>query len=212
MKRIYLVLLMILMSLSCEESGKANKISFPDKKIKVVENVVYYNNKPYTGQLEIKENSDYKGSISLKDGHLEGVSELKGKSEDEYRKFTIENGKFIDEYIFRDISAGNIYIIFDKNMVSLMKGQFPNALEQDVIIDKDGNANGTMGNEDGKITFKNGEADVDGLKIKLYIDKEVQGKFITEVYENGEVVEKEETMMVPDIKSLEEAIFELLKN
>ena len=207
MKRILLVILLITVMLSCENSGE---LTIPNKDLSYKDGVVQYKGKAYTGKINMKKLSDKEqyeqGFINVKNGHLEGVTELKNEMIGTYFKFNVKNGKLDSEYILEHPKIGDLQMLFQDGQLKQLSGKLPNNINQDLTIDKDGNVNGTFEQDGQKLEFKNGLVDEDGLKVKMYIDKETGQKMITEVYQDDKTVSKGEAIILFSIKDFETAM------
>ena len=207
MKRILLVILLITVMLSCENSGE---LTIPNKDLSYKDGVVQYKGKAYTGKINMKKLSDKEqyeqGFINVKNGHLEGVTELKIEMIGTYFKFNVKNGKLDGEYILEHPKIGDLKMLFEGGQLKKLSGKLPNNINEDLTIDKDGNVNGTFEQDGQKLEFKNGLVDEDGLKVKMYIDKETGQKMITEVYQDDKTVSKGEAIILFSIKDFETAM------
>ncbi len=207
MKRILLVILLITVMLSCENSGE---LTIPNKDLSYKDGVVQYKGKAYTGKINMKKLNDKEqyeqGFMNIKNGHLEGVTELKNEMIGTYFKFNVKNGKLDGEYILEHPKIGDLKMLFEDGKLKKLSGKLPNNINEDLTIDKDGNVNGTFEQDGQKLEFKNGLVDEDGLKVKMYIDKETGQKMITEVYQDDKTVSKGEAIILFSIKDFETAM------
>ena len=101
---------------------------------------------------------------------------------------------------------GDLKMLFEDGQLKKLSGKLPNNINEDLTIDKDGNVNGTFEQDGQKLEFKNGLVDEDGLKVKMYIDKETGQKMITEVYQDDKTVSKGEAIILFSIKDFETAM------
>ena len=207
MKRILLVILLITVMLSCENSGE---LTIPNKDLSYKDGVVQYKGKAYTGKINMKKLNDKEqyeqGFMNIKNGHLDGVTELKNEMIGTYFKFNVKNGKLDGEYILEHPKIGDLKMLFEDGQLKKLSGKLPNNINEDLTIDKDGNVNGTFEQDGQKLEFKNGLVDEDGLKVKMYIDKETGQKMITEVYQDDKTVSKGEAIILFSIKDFETAM------
>ena len=207
MKRILLVILLITVMLSCENSGE---LTIPNKDLSYKDGIVQYKGKAYTGKINMKKLNDKEqyeqGFMNIKNGHLEGVTELKNEMIGTYFKFNVKNGKLDGEYILEHPKIGDLKMLFEDGQLKKLSGKLPNNINEDLTIDKDGNVNGPFEQDGQKLEFKNGLVDEDGLKVKMYIDKETGQKMITEVYQDDKTVSKGEAIILFSIKDFETAM------
>ena len=207
MKRILFVILLITAMLSCENS---RELTIPNKDLSYKDGVVQYKGKAYTGKINMKKLNDKEqyeqGFMNIKNGHLEGVTELKNEMIGTYFKFNVKNGKLDGEYILEHPKIGDLKMLFEDGQLKKLSGKLPNNINEDLTIDKDGNVNGTFEQDGQKLEFKNGLVDEDGLKVKMYIDKETGQKMITEVYQDDKTVSKGEAIILFSIKDFETAM------
>ena len=207
MKRILLVILLITVMLSCENS---RELTIPNKDLSYKDGIVQYKGKAYTGKINMKKLNDKEqyeqGFMNIKNGHLEGVTELKNEMIGTYFKFNVKKGKLDGEYILEHPKIGDLKMLFEDGQLKKLSGKLPNNINEDLTIDKDGNVNGTFEQDGQKLEFKNGLVDEDGLKVKMYIDKETGQKMITEVYQDDKTVSKGEAIILFSIKDFETAM------
>ena len=207
MKRILLIILLITAILSCKDS---KELTIPDKDRSNKEGGVLYKGKAYTGKINVKKLNDKEqfeeGFVTLKNGHLDGITELKNEKVGTYFKFNVKDKRLEGEYILEHPKIGDLTMSFQDGLLKRLNGKFPNDIRQEFIIDKNGNVNGILKQDGQELEFKNGLADEEGLKVKMYIDKETGQKLITEVYEDNKVVSKGEAVILFSIKDFEEVL------
>ena len=207
MKRILLIILLITAILSCKDS---KELTIPDKDLSYKDGVVLYKGKAYTGKINVKKLNDKEqfeeGFVTLKNGHLDGITELKNEKVGTYFKFNVKDKRLEGEYILEHPKIGDLTMSFQDGLLKRLNGKFPNDIRQEFIIDKNGNVNGILKQDGPELEFKNGLADEEGLKVKMYIDKETGQKLITEVYEDNKVVSKGEAVILFSIKDFEEVL------
>ena len=207
MKRILLIILLITAILSCKDS---KELTIPDKDLSYKDGVVLYKGKAYTGKINMKKLNDKEqyeeGFITLKNGHLDGITVLKNEKVGTYFKFNVKDKRLEGEYILEHPKIGDLTMSFQDGLLKRLNGKFPNDIRQEFIIDKNGNVNGILKQDGQELEFKNGLADEEGLKVKMYIDKETGQKLITEVYEDNKVVSKGEAVILFSIKDFEEVL------
>ena len=92
MKRILLIILLITAILSCKDS---KELTIPDKDLSYKDGVVLYKGKAYTGKINVKKLNDKEqfeeGFVTLKNGHLDGITELKNEKVGTYFKFNVKD-------------------------------------------------------------------------------------------------------------------------
>lgn len=214
MKRILLVILFILGIVSC---GISKKVAVPNKNLSFKNDKVYYKKNTYTGKLILKKIADKEqfeeGYISLKDGLLEGATELENKEQGTYFKFTVINGNFEGKYELKHPLLGDFVMNYEKGKLKELKGKFPNEIKQDITFDTDGNINGMIEKDGEKLNFKDGFAQVENLRIKMYLDSETGQKLITEVYEGDTLIAdiNDEAVLLFTVKDFEEGILPVVE-
>ena len=191
MKKILFLIGLILGIVSC---GTPKEIVFPNKNLKLENDVITYKGKPYTGQLKVNlvdNMQGLQGALSLKDGHFEGLSEIKSEKQKMHVKFTVTNGKFEGELVYKTQIKGERIFNFKEGKVLSEKSKLPDGVEVDFTYTPEGLINGTM-KKKGKIyNFKDGEARFSKGKIKSKIDYERQ-VLVTTITEGETVVQKSE--------------------
>ena len=102
MKRLLLIIICTLGILSC---GVPKEVTVPDKHLNYKDNIVLYNEKPYTGKVKLKKIAEKEqfeeGYISVKDGKLEGITDFKNDAAKTHFKFDVKSGKFIEASVNR---------------------------------------------------------------------------------------------------------------
>ena len=99
MKKILFLIVLMLGLVSC---GTPKEIALPNKNIKVENGAITFKGKPYTGKIKMNLSDKvqgYSGFLSFKDGHFDGLSEIKNEKQKMHIKFTVLNGKFEGEVI-----------------------------------------------------------------------------------------------------------------
>ena len=224
MKRYLLMMTLILgLVISC----MPKEVALPNKNLKyekgeithrgkVYKGVVTYKGQPYTGKIATsakeKLTSGWSGFINLKDGHLDGMTEVKN-TKGEYTKFNVINSKFDGEYAAKMNKTGNVTIFFKDGRPESTKIEMKTlttAIKQDFTIDADGKINGEMTAYGSTIIFKDGAAEVNGMTMKLYLND--KNKIITEIYQGDKLIQKDEpkNSLVPEL--LEKLIFPTMIN
>ena len=197
MKRLLLMIICTLGILSC---GVPKEVTVPDKHLNYKDNIVLYNEKPYTGKVKLKKIADKEqfeeGYISVKDGKLEGITDFKNDAAKTHFKFDVKSGKFDGEYILKHPLIGDFVMNFEAGELKELKGKFPNDINQDLIFDKDGNVNGLIEQGGEQLDFQGGVAVKDTLKVKMFLDTETKQKLITEVYEGDKLMAREENILL----------------
>ena len=195
--------------------GTPDEIILPNEKLKVKDKVVIYKKTPYTGKLLIplsaKGNT---GSISLVNGALEGVSELKNEKDGFLLRYNVSRKKFHGEIIYKGKDGE---LILNANQGKITKMKLINLVSNSKydFTFKDDLANGTFENKERKLNFVDGTAlvsDEDGIKkeSKFSIDQNTWTIKIEDII-NGEVKSKYEEPIDFSPKSLEEILFSVIK-
>ena len=224
MKRYLLMLALILgLVMSC----MPKEVSLPNKNLKyekgeitykgkVYKGVVTYKGQPYTGKIATstkeKLTSGWSGFINMKDGHLEGMTEVKNTS-GEYTKFNVVNYKFDGEYTAKINKKGSVTIFFKNGRPESTKIEMKTlttAVKQNLTMGTDGKVSGEMTAYGNTIIFKDGVAEVNGMTMKLYLNDE--NKVVTEIYQGDKLVQKDvpKSSLVPEL--LEKLIFPTMIN
>ena len=186
-------------------------ITLPNKDIKVVKDVLLYKNSPFTGNIIMSaedKKDGYSGAISLKNGHLDGVSELRNDRQGELVKFTVTDGKFDGELIMNDPSQGvSITLNIKKGAIVKYFADIQGIYEYDLSF-VNNLANGTMKADGQEFRFKNGIAKgPQGQELKLSLDP-VTGDMEMEAYVNGRVAGKETIPNILTPQYLETFLFQ----
>ena len=186
-------------------------ITLPNKDIKVVKDVLLYKNSPFTGNIIMSaedKKDGYSGAISLKNGHLDGVSELRNDRQGELVKFTVTDGKFDGELIMNDPSQGvSIKKKKKKGAIVQYFADIQGIYEYDLSF-VNNLANGTMKADGQEFRFKNGIAKgPQGQELKLSLDP-VTGDMEMEAYVNGRVAGKETIPNILTPQYLETFLFQ----
>ena len=186
-------------------------ITLPNKDIKVVKDVLLYKNSPFTGNIIMSaedKKEGYSGAISLKNGHLDGLSELRNDSQGEHVKFTVVGGKFDGELIMNDPSQGvSITLNIKKGAILKYLADVQGVYKYDLSF-VNNLANGTMEADGQEFRFKNGIAKgPQGQELKLSLDP-VTGDMEMEAYVNGRVAGKETIPNILTPQYLETFLFQ----
>ena len=99
MKKILFLIILMLGLISC---GAPKEIALPNKNIKVENGAITFKGKPYTGKIKMNLSDKvqgYSGFLSFKEGHFDGLSEIKNEKQKMHIKFTVLDGKFEGEVI-----------------------------------------------------------------------------------------------------------------
>ncbi len=190
-------------------------ITLPNKDIKVVKDVLLYKNSPFTGNIIMSaedKKEGYSGAISLKNGHLDGLSELRNDRQGELVKFTVVDGKFDGELIMNDPSQGvSITLNIKKGAIVKYLADIEGIYKYDLSFTNN-LANGTMEVSGQEFRFKNGIAKgPQGQELKLSLDP-VTGDMETEAYVNGRVAGKETIPNILTPQYLETFLFLAVTN
>ena len=203
MKRYLLMLVLILgLAVSC----MPKEVTIPNKNLKyekgeitykgkAYKGIVTYKGQPYTGKIKTnlkdKVGTGWEGFLTLKDGHLDGVTEIKNVS-GEYAKFTVVDKNFDGDYIAQMDKMGEVHIVFKAGRPESTKIDLKFMgveIKQNFIIDAEGKVNGDMTANGKSFVFKDGSADVDNMVMKLYLNEE--NKIVTEIYQGDKLIQKD---------------------
>ena len=185
-------------------------ITLPNKDVKIVKDVLLYKGSSFTGNIIIndeEQNDGYSGIMSFKNGHLNGLTELKKDTENQHVKFTVADGKFDGELIMKDIKQRTDIVLDIKNgAVVKYLADVQGAYKYDLSF-VDNLANGTMEAQGQKFEFKDGIAKgPQGQELKLTLDPE-SGNMEMEALVNGKVTGKQTIPNVLTPQYLESFIF-----
>ena len=194
MKKILFLVILILAIVSC---GTPKEIVFPNKNLKLENGVIIYKGKPYTGKLKanLTNAQGIQGVLSLKDGHFEGLSEIKSEKQKMHVKFTVTNGKFEGELLYKTQIKGERILNFKEGKMLSEKSKLPSGVEVDFTYTPEGVINGTMKKNGQIYNFKDGEARFRKVKIKSKIDYQRQ-VLVTTLTEGVTVVQKSEYPLI----------------
>ena len=192
MRKGIFVILMVLMVLSC---GTSNKITLPDKDIKIENETVYFKNEKYTGKVDLKNKNGTYGFISFKDGYLEGPAELKNDKKQMYTKFNIVNNKFEGETVIKNADQGvDMTVNYNNGKIVRLLGNYSKDVKYDITF-VDGLADGWFESEGEKFTFSDGvftlEEDGVTTEVKYYVNQET-GDMGMEFFINGKSAGRDE--------------------
>ncbi len=185
-------------------------ITLPNKDVKIVKDVLLYKGSSFTGNIIIndeEQNDGYSGIMSFKNGHLNGLTELKKDTENQHVKFTVADGKFDGELIMKDIKQRTDIVLDIKNgAVVKYLADVQGAYKYDLSF-VDNLANGTMEAQGQKFEFKDGIAKgPQGQELKLTLDSE-SGDMLMEALVNGKVAGKQTIPNILTPQYLETFIF-----
>ena len=185
-------------------------ITLPNKDVKIVKDVLLYKGSSFTGNIIIndeEQNDGYSGIMSFKNGHLNGLTELKKDIENQHVKFTVADGKFDGELIMKDIKQRTDIVLDIKNgAVVKYLADVQGAYKYDLSF-VDNLANGTMEAQGQKFEFKDGIAKgPQGQELKLTLDPE-SGDMLMEALVNGKAVKKQTIPNILTPQYLETFIF-----
>ena len=197
MKRYLLAIMLILgLVISC---GGSKDITLPNKNVKIEGDVLTFKGKPFTGNIKMNladKMDGYAGAMSFKDGHLDGLTDLKNDKENQQVKFTVVDGKFDGELIMKDAKQRTDIVLDIKNgaivkYLADVQGVYKYDLS---FVDK--LANGSMEAQGQNFEFKDGIAKgPQGQELKLTLDPE-SGNMEMEALVNGKVAGK---LTIPNI-------------
>ena len=192
MRKEIFIILLVLMVLSC---GTSKKITLPDKDIKVENETVFFKNEKYTGKINLKNKNGVSGFVSFKDGHLDGLSELKNDKKQMYTKFNIVNDKFEGETVVKNADQGiNMTVNYNNGKIVKLLGDYSKEVKYDITF-VDGLANGWFESEGEKFVFSDGvlTLEEDGIttEVKYYVNQET-GDMGMEFFINGKSAGRDE--------------------
>ena len=208
MKKILFLIVLMLGLVSC---GTPKEVALPNKNLKNENGVVTYKGKPYTGKLKANladKVQGYNGSLSFKDGHFEGLSEIKSDKQKMHVKFSITNGKFDGEVISKMPQMGEALINFKDGKIVSEKSSFINGVDADLTYSPEGVVNGTMKINGQTLNFKDGEAQFGPGKMIVKIDYEKQILTMTVMQGTTEVQKVEQPVLTVDM--FEKMLFPIL--
>ena len=208
MKRYLLAILLILgLVISC---GGSKDITIPNKNVKVDGNVLTFKGKPFTGNIKMNladKMDGYAGAISFKEGHLDGLTELKNDKLKQQVKFTVVDGKFDGELIMKDPNQRTDITLDIKNGVIVKYLADVQGIYKYDLNFVNNLANGTMEAQGQKFEFKDGIAKgPQGEEVKLSLDP-ATGDMTIEALVNGKVIQKQVMPNVLTPQFLETFIF-----
>lgn len=186
------VVILALMLISC---GISKNINLPDKDLKIDKGEVLFKDKKYTGKLNLAGKYGYLGFVTLKDGKLEGTSEIKNDEKNLYTKFTIINNKFEGEVIVKNKDQNlDMTANYSSGKLIRLSGDFSEGVKYDLTF-VNGLANGWFENGGEKFLFSDGMISISEddftTDIKYYVNQET-GDMGMEFYIDGKSVAKEE--------------------
>ena len=208
MKRYLLAILLILgLVISC---GGSKDITIPNKNVKVDGNVLTFKGKPVTGNIKMNladKMDGYAGAMSFKEGHLDGLTELKNDKLKQQVKFTVVDGKFDGELIMKDPNQRTDITLDIKNGVIVKYLADVQGIYKYDLNFVNNLANGTMEAQGQKFEFKDGIAKgPQGEEVKLSLDP-ATGDMTIEALVNGKVIQKQVMPNVLTPQFLETFIF-----
>ena len=208
MKNLFLIILFVGL-LSC---GMPDELELPDEDIKCQNGSIFYKNKKYTGKIlvEDKKNTvNYKGYLNLKEGKLDGVSEILNSKTKEYFKFKVTTGEFDGEYITKVLNVIDASIFFEKGMIKKYRVIYPDNSREELTFDNDGLANGFVIENGKKTEFVKGFSDYDQKRVKISLTKDKR-KQVIQVYKEKELLAEKEIDISLTPKLLEGKLFPIL--
>ena len=208
MKRYLLAIMLILgLVISC---GGSKDITLPNKNVKVDGNVLTFKGKPFTGNIKMNladKMDGYAGAMSFKEGHLDGLTELKNDKLKQQVKFTVVDGKFDGELIMKDPNQRTDITLDIKNGVIVKYLADVQGIYKYDLNFVNNLANGTMEAQGQKFEFKDGIAKgPQGEEVKLSLDP-ATGDMTIEALVNGKVIQKQVMPNVLTPQFLETFIF-----
>ena len=152
----------------------------------------------------------YSGAISFKEGHLDGLTDLKNDKQKQQMKFTVVEGKFDGELVMKDPQQ-RIDITLDIKNGAIVKylGDIQGVFKYDLNF-TDNLANGTMEVQGQKMEFKDGVAKgPQGQEVKLTLDP-ATGNMEMEASVNGRVQAKQTIDNILTPQYLESFLFQAI--
>ena len=183
-------LLAVIFVLGFTISFGSTSITLPNKKVSVVNETLVYNGSPFTGNIIMNESDKadgYSGSISFKNGHLDGLTDLRNDGKKQQMKFTVVNAKFDGELIMKDPEQSiNIMLDIKKGAIVKYFGNIQEEFKYNLNFINN-LANGTMEVSGQKLEFKNGIAKgPQGQEVRLSLNP-VTGDMEMAAYVNGKI-------------------------
>ena len=208
MKRYLLAILLILgLVISC---GGSKDITIPNKNVKVDGNVLTFKGKPFTGNIKMNladKMDGYAGAMSFKEGHLDGLTELKNDKRKKQVKFTVVDEKVDEEQKRKEPKQRTDITLDIKNGVIVKYLADVQGIYKYDLNFVNNLANGTMEAQGQKFEFKDGIAKgPQGEEVKLSLDP-ATGDMTIEALVNGKVIQKQVMPNVLTPQFLETFIF-----
>ena len=122
MKKILLIFLTYLLILTCSNS---KPVKLPDKNLEIKENLIYYKNTLYTGEITGKDLSNNSASFktSVKNGKIDGKIELLADDIDYYYSIS-------DDKLNGEISILDIKILYKDDVIQKCYSKAPFATKE----------------------------------------------------------------------------------
>ena len=185
------------------------EVKLPDSNVKYENGAATYKGKPYTGKIliSLKEKAQgFEGVINLKDGHLEGLTEVSSKDGEKF-KATVLKGKFDGDYVLEE-GPSKVHLVFQTGKLRTLKINAPN-VQQNLTVAANGNVSGKIIIAGETVELKDGIAEKNGKTLKMrMLDN---GKVQTELYQKDQLINKEEsTLLEVTPQALEQRVFEVV--
>lgn len=192
MKRLLFVTLLILNIVSC---GVPKDIMLPNKKVTVDNGIVNFNGKPYTGKINLGTKKETSGFVTVKNGQLDGLTDVDNKSKKISMKFNVVESKLDGELVIKNEDQKiDMTVSYSKGKIIKLIGNFSENIKYNLTF-KDGLAHGWFESGGEKFTFIDGITSLtDGnikADVKYYINQET-GNMGMESFINGESMGKKE--------------------
>lgn len=208
MKKVFALLAMVIGLAAC---APPTEISMPDSNVKHVDGAIVYKDKPYTGKITTNladKVQGYSGFINLKEGHLDGLTEVTGKNGEKV-SITIANGKFEGDYIVEQPNVVKVFVNFKNGQLKVIKMD-AKGMNQDLTVAEDGKLDGTIVAGGQTITLKNGVANINK---QVSLKASIQGdKLIMETYQGDKLLQKQEENVAMTPTMLEQQLFPAIVN
>ena len=200
MKKVLLTILLlvglIILAIKLVGSNSDTKtIKLPNENIQIKDGRIFFKDKEYTGTLKLSKKIGYKGFVNIKNGDIDGDSEIQNDQKSIYAKFKIVNNIFEGEIIAKNKDQNlDMIVNFDNGKIVKLLGKLSDETQYDLVF-IDGLANGWFENAGERFTFIDGITSVseNGItsNIKYYVNQET-GNMGMEMSIDGKVLSKEE--------------------
>lgn len=178
-------------------------ISLPDENVKIVNDVLLYKNKPFSGNITVSlsdKEEGYSGSLGFKDGHLDGLTDIRNIEKNQRIKFTVVKEKFDGDLLMKDPEQDIDLTLDIKNgVITKYFGNIQKDYKYDLIFINN-RANGSIEIYKEKLKFENGIAKIaKNQQILLTLDP-VTGDMEMKASTGGKVQTEQK---IPNLLTLE---------